>query len=72
MAENGRIVREHWIQMCSDRKQLLDWREWKLGKDPYPDSEEEVEVDDLDYALNASSKLNDSTISADDAVPLNV
>jgi len=58
MAKNGRITREHWIQECSKRRQLLDWRNFKLGDYPYPDSEEEVDVDDLDYALETSYVLN--------------
>lgn len=45
MAEDGRVVREHWIRACHRYKKLLDWRAFKLGKYPYPDSEEEVEVE---------------------------
>lgn len=48
MAAKGRVVREHWIQECSREKKLLDWRNYKLGKYSYPDSEEEVPADDND------------------------
>lgn len=57
MADSGRIVSERWIQECSSQRRLLDWRKFKLGDYPYPDSEEEYNVDeDLDYALNTSYK----------------
>lgn len=45
---NGRVVREHWLQDCSDKGLLLDWRSYKLGKYPYSDSEEDLFVDELD------------------------
>lgn len=45
-AIHGRVVREHWIQECHSQQQLLDWRDYKLGKYNYPDSEEESEVED--------------------------
>lgn len=48
MAVKGRVVREHWIQECSKQRQLLDWRDYKLGKYSYPDSEEEVPAGDDD------------------------
>lgn len=55
MADNGRIVSELWIQECSNQRRLLDWRKFKLGDYPYPDSEEECDVDDdLDYTLETS------------------
>lgn len=64
MAENGRIVREHWIQECDSKRQLIDWRNYKLGKYPYPDSEEEFDVDDLDYALERSYGIAPTTLNS--------
>lgn len=62
MAENGRVVREHWIVECSKQRRLLDWRNYKLGQYNFPDSEEEVDADDdLDYVLEKSYSLSKTT-----------